>query len=79
MARGNKGTKIVDNNNVLLSRRLEGLGIDLLWDGQHVVMNLGHQNKPIVGLARGVRTATEVMNTEEDKLHNVCCAMEMQF
>ena len=77
--RRKRGTKMVQTKNVLLKRHLPEFGLDLLWDGSHVVLDLGHTNKPIVGQAFGVRTATSLMTFETEKLHRICCEMDLSL
>lgn len=72
-------TQRVNDSNVLLRRNIPEFGIDLLWDGGCVLIDFHHANKVVVGEARGVRTATELMFAEEEKLHESCIGMEMEL
>lgn len=72
-------TQRILDSNVLLRRNIPEFGIDLLWDGGCVLIDFHHANKIVVGEARGVRTATELMSQEEEKLHASCVGMEMDL
>lgn len=61
---------------MLLRRRVHEFNLDLVWDGQRVMVDYGQRNLDHVGDARGVRTASEIMKREIDAMHEACQGME---
>ena len=61
---------------MLLRRRVSQFKLDLCWDGKAVrVAYDGERNMDFVGEARGVRTASALMDSEIEAMHETCQAL----